>query len=54
MLGFGTIGEFALGQIDRHVGWVERDEQSETWTERTRQGETWTEATRQAESWTDR
>lgn len=53
MLGFGTIGEFALGQVDRPAPWNERFQDAESWTERTRQAETWTERTRQAETWTE-
>lgn len=54
MLGFGTLGEFALGQIDRHDVWFEKAEDSEFWTETTEQSETWTEVTKQSESWTER
>ena len=53
MLGFGAIGEFSLGQITGHQGWIERDEESEVWTRRTAQSETWTEVTRQSEAWTE-
>lgn len=53
MLGFGTIGEFALGQIGRPALWNDQEEQAETWTERTRQAETWTQVTQQSESWTE-
>lgn len=54
MLGFGTIGEFALGQITATQNWIDTEGDSEAWTERTRQAETWTERTKQAESWTER
>jgi hypothetical protein len=54
MLGFGTVGEFALGQIGRPDTWNEQFRDSETWAERTQQSETWVERTRQSENWTDR
>jgi hypothetical protein len=53
MLGFGTVGEFALGQIDRHSRWSESNEDGETWTSVTAQSETWTEVTKQTETWTE-
>jgi hypothetical protein len=53
MMGFGTLGEYSLGQVTGIVLWLERDEDSESWTEKTRQAETWVEVTRQAETWTE-
>lgn len=53
MLGFGTIGEYALGQITGFQDWLDSDEDTETWTQRTAQSETWTERTKQSETWTD-
>lgn len=53
MLGFGTVGEFALGQIGRPALWGEREEDGETWTEKTAQSETWTEVTKQSETWAE-
>mgnify|MGYP001588324419 CR=1 FL=1 len=53
MLGFGTVGEYALGQITGFVNFLEVEPQAEAWTERTAQSETWTEVTPQAETWTE-
>jgi hypothetical protein len=53
MMGFGALGEYALGQITGLGFWSEQDEESENWTEKTKQAETWVEVTRQAETWTE-
>ena len=53
MMGFGSLGEFALGQITRVAPWYESYEDAEGWTQVTAQSETWTEVTRQSETWTE-
>lgn len=53
MLGFGTIGEFSLGQITGESDWLEQGEDAEGWTRKTAQSEAWTVRTKQSETWTE-